>query len=148
MKLATDYKELAEAVKALVPDIRETIFAATEAHLAKKVTGKPGVLLCIALPPADSSSANEDNLSDRSRMLFFVIEQFDASQSEDKELTHWDKMGVITMNVRRAILQLQDERNPLLYELREQGMRTEPEYQLFGRFNGYSIGFETKDYDW
>jgi len=149
MKLASDYLQLAAEIKDRCTDaIDECVFAATEAHLAKKLNDKSGVVLGIAIPAANSTSRNEDNLSDKSRLLFFVLEKFDVSASDDEETTHWDKMGEITKAVRGVLLEMQFEGHELLTEFTEQGVRTEPEYQLFGKYNGYSIGFDAIDYDW
>lgn len=148
MKLAIDYLALANEIKSRVDSVDITLFAATEAHLSKKIADKKGVVLAITIPPATSGSLSEDNLSDRSRIILFVLEKFDVSQSDTAELAHWDKMGTITKKVRMALLQLQSENHELLSELTEKGMRTEPEYQIYGNKNGYSISFELIDYDW
>lgn len=148
MKTASEYVALANLIKDRCNQVDETLFAATEPHLSKKISDKSGVVLGITIPPASSGSLNEDTLSDRSRIILFVLEKFDASNRETEELAHWDKMAGIAKEVRNILLDLQVEGNELLEELKEQGMRTEPEYQLFGKFNGYSIGFEAIDYDW
>lgn len=148
MKNPSEYQALANLIKERCEQIAETAFAATEPHLSKKISDKSGVVLAITIPPANSGSLNEDNLSDRSRIILFLLEKFDSSNSDSEELTHWDKMANITKEVRRVLLDLQFEGHELLTEFREQGMRTEPEYQLFGKYNGYSIGFESKDYEW
>lgn len=148
MKLASEYIALANEIASRVSDIDDTVFASTEPHLSKKISDKRGVILAISIPPANSGSLNEDNLSDRSRIILFVLEKFDISNSDAKELEHWDKMGIIAKSVRRVLLAMQEENHALLEEFKEQTIRTEPEYQMFGNKNGYSIGFETIDYDW
>ena len=119
-----------------------TVIAVSEKHLVKKLRDCTGLMLCANYPDA-VSQGNEDNYRERNSLL--LIEKVPSGQETDEEeLLHYARI--------QQVMQL------LKTKLREmdffcgevegaESMTVEWEYDVFGGWNGMSIGLNLVDYD-
>ena len=121
-----------------------TVIAVSEKHLVKKLRDCTGLMLCSNYPDA-VSQGNEYNYRERNSLLLFLIEKVPSGQETDEEeLLHYARI--------QQVMQL------LKTKLREmdffcgevegaESMTVEWEYDVFGGWNGMSIGLNLVDYD-
>lgn len=142
----TEYKSVMEEIKELNPDITSLIFSPTESHAIKKLSGKAGVVMVCTYPMALSKpSVNEDNYGDSNQCFIFILEKQNPDKTPDEEITAFDSLLSTAKNIKTYMAMLKAEVDNIFGGLVMTNIKTEPEYQIFGGFNGYSIGFELID---
>lgn len=100
--------------------------------------------IVVVMPGAKSDGADEDNVSDASECLVFVIEKLDLKNLGKGEMT--SKMDYLQGHMETLkSLMLEDmhaheEPNHLMHYLEPDGMTTEPEYNYLGCY-GWSLAF-------
>lgn len=143
------YREFLIELTAEVNKVSETpidgvMIAVNEAHMVKKLRDAQGVWLCANYPDADLSG-DYDSSEEKNKVLLFVLEKVPSGQHCDAdELLHYAKMQQLTEIVKDKLLQS----GFACLELgAKDGMRTEWEYDIFGGFNGLSIGLNLTNHD-
>lgn len=143
------YREMLAELKERVNKVSRTkidgtVIAVSEKHLVKKLKDSMGLILCANYPDA-VSQGTEDNYRERNSLLLFLIEKVPSGQETDEEeLLHYARI--------QQVMQL------LKTKLREmdffcgevegaESMTVEWEYDVFGGWNGMSIGLNLVDYD-
>lgn len=143
------YREMLVELKERVNKVSRTkidgtVIAVSEKHLVKKLKDSMGLILCANYPDA-VSQGTEDNYRERNSLLLFLIEKVPSGQETDEEeLLHYARI--------QQVMQL------LKTKLREmdffcgevdgaESMTVEWEYDVFGGWNGMSIGLNLVDYD-
>lgn len=143
------YREMLVELKERVNKVSRTkidgtVIAVSEKHLVKKLKDSMGLILCANYPDA-VSQGTEDNYRERNSLLLFLIEKVPSGQETDEEeLLHYARI--------QQVMQL------LKTKLREmdffcgevdgaESMTVEWEYDVFGGWNGMSIGLNLIDYD-
>lgn len=143
------YREMLVELKERVNKVSRTkidgtVIAVSEKHLVKKLKDSMGLILCANYPDA-VSQGTEDNYRERNSLLLFLIEKVSSGQETDEEeLLHYARI--------QQVMQL------LKTKLREmdffcgevdgaESMTVEWEYDVFGGWNGMSIGLNLVDYD-
>lgn len=128
--------------------IDHIFLSATEAHLTKKISDKSGIVLAVKMPDADSEIRTADDYSENNHCLFFLIEKVNPGSMDDSiERGHYAKIQRIMTLIKDWILahglngSLDDGGETL-----SKSIRTEWEYQVYGGFNGMSIGFDLRDF--
>ena len=131
------------------PLVISSIFiAATDAQVSTKVTDKKGVILVAKMPPSTSDIQSADDYSEDNQCLLFILERQElAGSTQEKQLIHYDRMQRIMKAVKSWILEHglnndQDDGEETI----SKPFRTEWEYQVYGNFNGLSLGFDLKDF--
>ncbi|TCO88164.1 hypothetical protein EV202_12747 [Bacteroides heparinolyticus] len=137
--------ELTERVNSKKADaITGVLMAVREAHMVKKLKDKEGVWMCANYPDANMNGAT-DYHEDKNQMIIFLLEKVSAGQHDDEEeLVHYAKMQNVMLLLRDELLDMQDYCGDVVME---DGMSIEWEYDVFGGWNGMSIGVKLKDYD-
>lgn len=143
------YREMLVELKERVNKVSRTkidgtVIAVSEKHLVKKLKDSMGLILCANYPDT-VSQGTEDNYRERNSLLLFLIEKVPSGQETDEEeLLHYARI--------QQVMQL------LKTKLREmdffcgevegaESMTVEWEYDVFGGWNGMSIGLNLVDYD-
>ena len=129
--------------------ISHVVITATDSQVVKKVSGKSGVILVAKMPPSTAEIRTVDDYSEDNQCLIFVLEKQEPSNATDqKELEHYDKVQRIMRKVKEWILNhgLHDGSDDETETL-SKPFRTEWEYQVYGNFNGLSLGFDLKDFE-
>lgn len=120
------------------------VVAVSDRHLTKKLKDRTGLILCANYPDAESKGS-EDNYREDNRLLLFLLEKVPAGdETDDDEMVHYAHMqGVMKI--------LKEEIRSMDFICGEiaggEEMTTEWEYDVFGGFNGLSIGVKLTDYD-
>lgn len=143
------YREMLVELKERVNKVSRTkidgtVIAVSEKHLVKKLKDSMGLILCANYPDA-VSQGTEDNYRERNSLLLFLIEKVPSGrETDEEELLHYARI--------QQVMQL------LKTKLREmdffcgevdgaESMTVEWEYDVFGGWNGMSIGLNLVDYD-
>ena len=143
------YREMLAELKERVNKVSRTkidgtVIAVSEKHLVKKLKDRMGLIQCANYPDA-VSQGTEDNYRERNSLLLFLIEKVPSGrETDEEELLHYARI--------QQVMQL------LKTKLREmdffcgevdgaESMTVEWEYDVFGGWNGMSIGLNLVDYD-
>lgn len=123
--------------------IDEIVMATKEGHLTKKLKDKAGLILCANYPDS-SYKGNSDSYIEKNQVLFFLLEKVaSGSEDNDAEIQHYAEIQRV-MHLLKAELQ----QNSSCAKIdADEDMITEWEYDIFGGYNGLSLGVKLKDYD-
>lgn len=143
------YREILAELRARINKRSEmkidgVILAVSDKHLTKKLRDQAGFFLCANFPDAESKG-NADNYNEDNRLLLFLLEKVPAGDETDEaEITHYARM-------QNVMYILKDEIRDMDFVCGEisggEDINTEWEYDVFGGFNGLSIGLKLTDYD-
>ena len=123
--------------------IEHLVMGVEEGHIVKKLKDKRGVCLCVNYPDA-TGSGEDDNETDVQPVYFFVVEKANAgSQTDDEEMQHYGKLQDI-MRLLRRVVRDSAQRDCIGVEV-DMNDKIEWEYQIFGGFNGLSMGIKITD---
>lgn len=123
--------------------IKHLVMGVDEGHIVKKIKDKQGVCLCVNYPDA-VGSGTDDNAIDVQSLYFFVVEKANpGSQTDDGEMLHYGKLQDI-MRLLRTTLRIFAQGNCIGVEI-DLNDKIEWEYQIFGGFNGLSMGVKITD---
>lgn len=120
------------------------VLAVREGHMIKKLKDKTGIWLCGNFPDAELSGS-EDNHNEKNQVLLFILEKVSSGQETDEEeLQHYARLQEIMKLLKRELLAM----DFVCQEIDSDGsMRTEWEFDVFGGWNGLSVGLKLVDYD-
>lgn len=124
--------------------IEGVAMAVREGHMAKKLKDRTGIQLCANYPDAQMQGGR-DNHSDRNKVLLFLLEKVPSGQQTDEaELQHYARLQRMMRLLRYALLEM----DGFCGELQTgEDLLTEWEYDVYGGWNGLSIGLNIQDYD-
>lgn len=137
--------ELRERVNRQSDDhIDGIVIAVREGHMMKKLKDRTGIQLCANYPDAQTQG-NLDSHSDRNKVLLFLLEKVPSGQQNDEaELQHYARIQRMMRILRDALLEM----DAFCGELRSgNDLLTEWEYDIYGGWNGLSIGLNIEDFD-
>ncbi len=123
--------------------IDEIVMATKEGHLTKKLKDKAGLLLCANYPDS-SYKGSTDAHTEKNQVLFFLLEKVPSgSEDNEQEIQHYAEIQRV-MQIMKDELQ---QRSSCGSIDADEDMITEWEYDIFGGYNGLSLGLKLKDYD-
>ena len=123
--------------------IEHLVLGVEEGHIVKKLKDKRGVCLCVNYPDA-TGSGEDDNETDVQPVYFFVVEKVNAgSQTDNEEMLHYGKLQTV-MRLLRRVVRDAAKRNCIGVQV-DMNDKIEWEYQIFGGFNGLSMGVKITD---
>lgn len=138
--------ELKENVNEQAKDVQiEGIaLAVREGHIIRKLRDRRGVILCAKYPDS-TVNGDADNFSSANDMVLFLLEKVPSgSQSDEDELAHYAALQQLMLALRNRLMD-----SPFACDTGMQlttGLAIEWEYDIFGGWNGLSIGFKLQDY--
>lgn len=125
--------------------IEGTCLAVHEGHLIRKLRDRRGIVLCAKYPDA-TVKGTQDAFSTEGQVLLFLLEKVPGGQhSDEDELLHYAALQGLMLRLKCAIQDdglMCDDSVRLTSEL-----NIEWEYDIFGGWNGLSIGFKLEDFD-
>lgn len=134
--------ELKENVNGEAKDVQiEGIaLAVREGHIIRKLRDRRGVILCAKYPDA-TVNGDTDNFSSDNDMVLFLLEKVPSgSQSDEDELAHYAALQQLMLALRNRLMD-----SPFACDTGMQvttALAIEWEYDIFGGWNGLSIGFK------
>ena len=139
--------ELKENVNGQAKDVQiEGIaLAVREGHIIRKLRDRRGVILCAKYPDA-TVNGDADNFSSDNDMMLFLLEKVPSgSQSVVDELAHYAALQQLMLAHHNRLMD-----SPFVCDNEMQvttDLTIEWEYDIFGGWNGLSIGFKLQDYE-
>lgn len=125
-------------------EIDRVVIAVSDKHLMKKLKDKAGLILCANYPDAELKGS-DDNYQEKNSLLLFLLEKVPSGSEDDEgELLHYSR-------IQQVMKVLKEELRAMKFVCGEisgaDEINTEWEYDVFGGFNGLSIGLKLTDYD-
>ena len=128
-----------------IPTIDHYILAATEESLSKKIADKSGIILAAVIPSADPDSESIDNIKEVNISYLFIIKKLGSSdKTPEAELSLYEEtQDALNLVKKQILIDKADYANyPFLYELDPNTIHTDPENNVFGGYDGWSISLE------
>ena len=138
--------ELKESVNQQVSDaqIQGVALAVREGHMVRKLKDKRGIFLCAKYPDC-TTSGDIDSYTGENDIVLFILEKVPSGgQTDEDELIHYAGLQQLMIALRDKLLGLFISCNELDVK---SDLTIEWEYDIFGGWNGLSIGFKLQDYD-
>ena len=119
----------------------ELVMVVQEEHLKKRLRDETGVIM-VAVYPTIGSTGNEDNMGDNNTILLFVLEYAGkTSVSRDNEFESYERLQGLAGKIRDKLIKDSDAGHNLLRNLDRASTEIEPEWNIAGAYNGWSIAF-------
>lgn len=119
----------------------ELVMVVQEEHLKKRLRDETGVIM-VAVYPTIGSAGSEDNMGDNNTILLFVLEYAGkASVSRDNEFESYERLQGLAGKIRDKLIEDSDAGHKLLRNLDRASIEIEPEWNITGAYNGWSIAF-------
>ena len=119
----------------------ELVMVVQEEHLKKRLRDETGVIM-VAVYPTIGSTGNEDNMGDNNTILLFVLEYAGkTSVSRDNEFESYERLQGLAGKIRDKLIKDSDAGHNLLRNLDRPSIEIEPEWNIAGAYNGWSIAF-------
>jgi len=140
-----DFDTYCKHLQNAISEIDNYVFAATEDHLVKRISDKTGIILAAVIPSADPDSLSVDNIKENNIAFLFVVKKLDSSsRTPETELILYEQTQKAITNIKKQLLL--DKTNyqnfPYLHSLNENSIHTDPEFNIFGGYDGWSISLE------
>lgn len=139
--------ELKESVNEQAKDamIEGIALAVREGHIIRKLRDRRGIILCAKFPDA-TVKGDADNFTNDNDIVLFLLEKVSSGQLNDEdELSHYAALQQLMVSLRDYLMS-----NPFVCDNEMQvttDLNIEWEYDIFGGWNGLSIGFKLRDYE-
>lgn len=135
-----DYKQFCENLQIKIGANR-FVMVVQEEHLKKKLRDDPGVVL-VAVFPSVLGKGSEDNTGDDNTVLVFVLEYTAKSgMTNDLEIESYERTRVMIDKIKTEIISQANKGDDLMQFLNRQSIVIEPEWNIAGSYNGWSITF-------
>ncbi|MDR0939915.1 MAG: hypothetical protein LBN29_11320 [Mediterranea sp.] len=120
------------------------VLAVSEKHLVKKLKDRAGLLLCANYPDADLRGT-PDGHTERNHLFLALLEKAPAGGSTDgEEMSRYASVQRVARLLKRELLAM----DFVCHRLDgAEEIRTEWEYEVYGGFNGISLGLTLSDHD-
>ena len=119
----------------------ELVMVVQEEHLKKRLRDETGVIM-VAVYPTIGSTGNEDNMGDNNTILLFVLEYAGkTSVSRDNEFESYERLQGLAGKIRDKLIEDSDAGHSLLRNLDRASIEIEPEWNIAGAYNGWSVAF-------
>lgn len=140
-----DYKLYCEMLGKLTGSSK-MIMVVHEDHLKKRLRDEPGMIL-VAVYPSIQGTGTEDNTGVLQTMLVFLLEYAGKQDmTPENEIDSYDRMLAAVEVIREQILKDAGNGLEMLRGLERESIVIEPEWNVAGSYNGWSIGFSVKKY--
>ena len=136
----SEYKDYCTGLLELI-GADELVMVVQEEHLKKRLRDETGVIM-VAVYPTIGSTGNEDNMGDNNTILLFVLEYTGkTSVSRDNEFESYERLQGLAGKIRDRLIEDSDAGHNLLRNLDRASIEIEPEWNITGAYNGWSIAF-------
>lgn len=125
--------------------IEGVALAVREGHMLRKLKDKRGILLCAKYPDGKTEGVADSFSTDNDIVLFILEKVPSGQQTDEEELTHYASLQQLMLILRNELMGYlficadeMEVRNSLTIEW---------EYDIFGGWNGLSIGLKLRNYE-
>ena len=119
----------------------------SERHLTKKLDKCDGDVIAFVYPSADSMPGNVDNDGKEVMGLVFVLRKVSPGNEDDtEELASYSSLQEKLLASEKKMKDDFSKNHKVMQHLIEDSIHIDPEYQVFGGYNGWSMSFKLKWY--
>lgn len=138
-----DYKAYCEMLCELT-GASKLVMVVHEEHLKKRLRDDTGMVL-VAVYPSIQGTGSEDNTGVLQAMLIFVLEYSGKREmTPESEIDSYERMLAAVEAIREQILKDAGDGIELLRGLERESVVIDPEWNVAGNYNGWSIGFSVE----
>lgn len=129
-----------------VEGLDELLPVTIDDQMGKKIMSLPsGQVTLFMFPPiAESKGASVDAYSEVNRCVLFVMAKYDPLRETSYNLLK--KLQPVIESVKENLIASRHEFLCEPYQIDVSSIETAPETELYGRFAGWSVGFEVTSY--
>lgn len=121
------------------------LYVVREDHLQRKLAGAAGLFLCVVLPSAQSTGG-PDAVYDVNTVLLYVLRNHvKADSTDESELGDYASLQDLASTIKLRVIADADAQTPPMTFLDRRSVAIDPEWNVAGGYNGYSITFEFID---
>ena len=126
-----------------------SMMIATEDHIIRRLKDTTGTVIAMTYPSSDDISKGINNVGDIDTIFIWAIEKINPSDVDDNsEIAHFAKMKEMMSDIKKYLRNKKLQGCNILQYLNEKSFHVDPEYQVFGGWNGYSLSFTLNSYDY
>ncbi len=140
------YREYGKGLLSL-SGIDSFLMVVSEKHLTKRLNKRDGTILAFVYPSADSMPGNVDNDGKEVLGLLFVLKSVcSGNEDEEDEFTTYENLQESLLQVEKQLKEDYTKNNEVMQHLVEDSIHIDPEYKVFGGYNGWSMSFKLNWY--
>jgi hypothetical protein len=135
-----EYREYWQSVASRIPELTGILPVTLDEQMGKKIQSlaADSVTLFVLPPLAESTAKSVDAFAEKNQCVIFVMQKYDPQRSTSFSLL--ERTQPIIERVKMLMLDDQAAGCPIM-RVDVSSIDTAPETELYGRFAGWSIGF-------
>lgn len=123
----------------------KVLYVVREDHLQRKLAGAAGLFLCVVLPSAQTTGGADAVVDVNTVLLYVLRNHVKADSTDESELDDYAAMQYLASSIKLCIIADADAQTPPMAFLDRRSITIDPEWNVAGGYNGYSITFEFID---
>lgn len=123
------------------------LYVVREDHLQRKLGGAAGLFLCVVLPSAQTTGGADAVVDVNTVLLYVLRNHVKANATDESELGDYAAMQELASSIRQRIITDADTQTTPMTFLDRRSVAIDPEWNVAGGYNGYSITFEFIDHE-
>jgi hypothetical protein len=124
-----------------VKKITGTVLSVQENTMTKKLSDKKGIYLCAGYPSFETDVTDSDNYTAKNFCVLFLLEKISfGGLTDGEELTFYADMQEVAEKIEEILITANSSCDYGFSAPKK--IRIEFEYNIFGGWNGISLGFE------
>lgn len=125
----------------------KVLYVVREDHLQRKLAGVAGLFLCVVLPSAQSTGGADAVVDVNTVLLYVLRNHVKADSTDESELVDYAAMQDLASLIKLRIIADADVQTPPMTFLDRRSIAIDPEWNIAGGYNGYSITFDFMDHE-
>ena len=139
----TDLSNYFDSIKTRVENINNFVLSPAESHVIKRLKDLQGITLVVTYPTASGDGENEDNVKFANTILIWVIyKPEDSSVTPETELADYEKCQNAILEVLSTMNEDRQSGCHLMNRMLDNSVEINPEYNVFGGYNGWTTPIE------
>jgi rhamnose utilization protein RhaD (predicted bifunctional aldolase and dehydrogenase) len=129
-----------QAIQAIVDHIGATDFvrAANDEHVTRRLADKSGDIVVASLPTFSQRGMSE-NPSEQHAAFLWILSKPGADDTEQDERDNYERMQQLILQAKEFIREQQEDGCSIWWRLEVSSIIIEPEYNLWGGWNGWHM---------
>jgi hypothetical protein len=134
-----DYNSICKNWVDEIQELESHHLVAQDNHAVNALKDERGIQLVAVIPSTTASGSDPSSISDNHSALFFVLSKGWTGQTKVEELDQYEKTQAITLEIRSKVLESFEEGCGPFWQLSSENIPIDPEYNIFGGWNGWSM---------